>query len=457
MLYFSFLLTFYTPDRHPLQGGIMALHPRLVYASHKGNIIDHPEFLMVASRGNQYYHPDESELCPLPPESELFFLPGRKALGLDPSTGHLTSFPGLPVSAFAAPGYTLSAHAASLDNPESERLPLFAYGAVGYADNRFWICATKVDSDQRQQFSRIPAMRINQLAKNLRRQYRNNRLINHIISACALKYGCPAAKNFILGRYEAPLPTSMNCNAHCLGCISSPQKDGAAAVTPQCRLGFIPTSDEIVETMALHERREKRSPIYSFGQGCEGDPLMNWELLADSIFKFRKMRENGNGGHGTINCNTNGGNAAGIKSLCEAGITSFRISLNSAVPEIYEKYYRPANYDFEDVKTSMQIARKAGVFVSLNFLWFPGLSDTERELEALSRLCRSCGVSMIQWRNLNIDPQWFYRRMEQFSPKTPPLGLNSFIEKLSKLCPWLRYGYFNPWLGDKAKILAPEI
>ena len=31
-------------------------------------------------------------------------------------------------------------------------LPLFAYGAVGFAHGRFYVCARKVDQDPRQQF-----------------------------------------------------------------------------------------------------------------------------------------------------------------------------------------------------------------------------------------------------------------------------------------------------------------
>lgn len=35
------------------------------------------------------------------------------------------------------------------------------------------------------------------------------------------------------------------------------------------------------------------------------------------------------------------------------------------------------------------------------------------------------------------------------------MGLTSFMKRLKKLCPWLRYGYFNPYLGEKAELIAP--
>ena len=37
----------------------------------------------------------------------------------------------------------------------------------------------------------------------------------------------------------------------------------------------------------------------------------------------------------------------------------------------------------------------------------------------------------------------------------PSMGLGVFMKRLKKLCPWLRYGYFNPYLGDAAEITAP--
>ena len=212
--------------------------------------------------------------------------------------------------------------------------------------------------------------------------------------------------------------------------------------------------------MFIHESREKNQPIYSFGQGCEGDPLMNADLLAESIALFRKELPYGRG-KGTINCNTNASIPEAIELLAAKGLSSVRVSLNSSQPQLYEAYYRPAGYDFKDVIKSIRIARKKNIYVSLNFLFFPGLSDSQTELDSLIRLCSLNGVSMIQWRNLNTDPQWYRAYMNEHakspSPHFPSLGLKIFMEKLKKACPWLDYGYFNPWVGTKARIRAPEI
>jgi len=420
------------------------IEPHLVMADERGNIYDDPDLLMVCRRGAQWGLPRPDELIPLPEESEFFLLPGRQAVGLDPETGRIAPPEGeaqLAVAAFAAPGYTLSAHPAYESGENAPMLPLFAYGAVGFARGRFYICARRVDTEPRQIFSNIPRGRIEQGARALLRDYPKNRLIRHIMDNCVARYDCPAARNFALGRYEAPLPSSRACNASCIGCISAQEKDSPIQSTPQCRLAFTPSPEELAEVMRVHSGRETRTPIYSFGQGCEGDPLMNPDLLVESVRQFRA-----GDGPGTVNCNTNASRPEAVIRLAEAGLTSMRVSLNSARGGLYERYYRPSGYSFDDVRASIREARSRGIWVSLNLLVFPGVSEN--------------GVSMIQWRNLNIDPEWYFKLMsggegQQKLELSPSMGLTSFMKRLKKLCPWLRYGYFNPYLGEKAELAAP--
>lgn len=458
----------------------MRLTPRLVMADAAGNVVDAPGLLMVCRRGGQWGLPRPDELMPLPEESELFLLPGRRAVGLDPESGTMEAVDGLAVAAFAAPAHTLSAHPAYVTEEGAPLLPLFAYGAVGYARGRFWVCARKVDDDPRQQFGHIRPASIERQADALLREHPDNRLIRHIIENCVRRYSCPAARNFALGRFEAPLPSSRACNARCRGCISSREADSPLTVTPQCRLAFTPTPEELVKVMRVHERRETATPIYSFGQGCEGDPLLNADLLVESVRLFRGATDPAAwSGHGTVNCNTNASRPDAVARLAEAGLTSLRVSLNSALPARYMRYYRPADYDFGDVVESIRVARRQGIFVSLNLLYFPGITDTEAELEALARLVGENGVSMIQWRNLNIDPEWYWQSMTDASEPEPrmsggnglspvppgarcrtegeaSMGLSALMKRLRRLCPWLRYGYFNPWLGDRAELSAPQ-
>ncbi|MCM0754932.1 radical SAM protein [Desulfovibrio aminophilus] len=411
--------------------------PSLVFAGPDGSIYDHPDLLMLCSRGDELTLPRPDEFIPLPEESEFFLLPGRRAMGLNPETGQVEVLEETAVAAFVTPAYTLTAHPAFEKDDGAPVLPLFAYGAVGFADGRFWVCAKRVDEDTRQVFRGIPRERIESGARGLLAAMPENRLVRHL-THCALTYGCPAAKNLALGRYEAPLPTARTCNARCVGCISQQPEDSGFPAT-QCRIAFTPTAGEVSEIMLHHASREKR-PILSFGQGCEGEPLTEAALIAESTARYRAK-----GGPGTVNVNTNASLPKTIPDLARAGVSSIRVSLNSARKGPYEAYYRPHGYAFEDVLESISTARAEGLFVSLNLLFFPGFTDGEAELEALSEMVRSRGVNFIQLRNLNLDPDLYSTLTRPFD-QGPAMGFLNFRKRLRKACPDLGFGYFNPYV-----------
>jgi hypothetical protein len=56
----------------------------------------------------------------------------------------------LAVAAFVAPAYTVFYHAAWEKLPRSRRLSLYAYSAVGWHDERFYVPAMRIDPDIRQ-------------------------------------------------------------------------------------------------------------------------------------------------------------------------------------------------------------------------------------------------------------------------------------------------------------------
>lgn len=419
--------------------------PRLVFADETGKIYDHPELLMVTRRGNELGLPRPDEIMPLPEESEFFLLPGRAALGLDPETGKLEMQEEEAMAAFVSPAHTLTGHAAYATELDAQTLPLLAYAAIGYADGRFWVTAKRVDEDRRQQFSRVPQKKIDEGAQKLMRKFPDNRLVRHL-AGCALTSGCPAARNLSLGRYECPLPTARACNARCVGCISL-QPEDSEFPSPQERIAFTPTAEEIVQVMRNHAMREKR-PIFSFGQGCEGEPLTEAPLLAEAARMYRA-----DGGHGTINVNTNGSLPDTMAPLAQAGFDSIRVSINSLREGPYTAYYRPNGYAFEDVRETIRQAKANGLFVSLNYLYFPGISDTEMELDALMGFVEETKLDYIQLRNLNMDPELYLRLMEPFE-FGPSMGFMNFRKRLKKGCPWLEFGYFNPIVENGKKVGA---
>ncbi len=419
------------------------IQPTLVFADEAGNIYDHPDLLMLCRRGAELTLPRPDELMPLPEESEFFLLPGRGALGFDPETGQVEELEELAVAVFASPAHTLSAAAAYRTRPGAPTLPLFAYGAVGFAEGKFWVCARKVDQDRRQVFTGIPRERIENGARKLLTELPGNRLVRHL-TGCALTYGCPAAKNLALGRFEAPLPTSRTCNARCVGCISFQPEDSGFPST-QNRIAFKPTEREVADVMRRHAGKEKRA-ILSFGQGCEGEPLTEAELIRKSVQAFRK--DGGQALRATVNVNTNASRPEVLPDLAAAGVDSIRVSLNSARRGPYEAYYRPNGYAFEGVRASIHAAKEAGLFVSLNLLYFPGLTDCELEWDALAELITATKLDFVQMRNMNLDPELLLGLMsgQEFGPC---MGLANFLKRLKKTCPWIDFGYFNPYITDR--------
>src|SRR5512138_2354451 len=110
------------------------------------------------------------------------------------------------------------------------------------------------------------------------------------------------------------------------------QLDEETIVSTQDRLTFLPTPEEIVEYTVPHLETAPY-PIVSFGQGCEGEPLLMWETIHNSIIEIRKHTSKG-----SININTNGSKPNAVKALCEAGLNSIRVSTNSARKSLYEAY-----------------------------------------------------------------------------------------------------------------------
>jgi wyosine [tRNA(Phe)-imidazoG37] synthetase (radical SAM superfamily) len=239
-----------------------------------------------------------------------------------------------------------------------------------------------------------------------------------------------------MGRWECPVPTSPACNANCIGCISFQPEDETIVAT-QDRLTFKPTAEEIVEFTVPHLETAPY-PLISFGQGCEGEPLLMWETIRESILEIRKFTDKG-----SININSNGSKPDAVEKLCQAGLNSIRVSTNSVQESVYLPYYRPNNYAFADILESIRIVNSYGGWTSLNYFVFPGMTDSVEEYEALRKVIKDTGLKMIQWRNFNIDPDWYLARINVHETGEL-LGVKNMMQALQEEFPHLKYGYFNP-------------
>lgn len=419
--------------------------PRLVYADEKGNIFDHPQLGMAGASAGDWQPVDERQCIPLPEGSELFLLPRRQPVGVGPDgefevleSDPQSSHQGVcAVAAFMAPAHTATLSAAYRTLPGAPNLPLFAYAAVGFMRGRFVVTGIRVDPLPRQDPGRFPPPeRIQSQARQLLRKYGHNSLWRQL-GTCALTYCCPAARNLMLGRWEAPLPTSPACNAACLGCLNH-QPEGTFPCTQE-RLKYPPSAQEVAE-VAIHHLTRGRDPLVSFGQGCEGEPLMMDELLAEAIHLIRRRCP-----EGSVNLNTNGSRPRVVRRLMEEGLSSIRVSLNSLIPERHQAYYRPQGWSLADALESLRVVKAAGGFTSINLLCLPGVTDRPEEAEALFQLVEQTGLDLIQWRNLNIDPEIYLKHIGPLPPARP-LGMENLMKQLRQRFPALRHGYFNPRL-----------
>ena len=415
-----------------------------VAADVAGNIFDIDGYAAVGADGRLAAPLTTAGTLSLPFGSELMMLPDRAPIVYNIAARRMETLeenpfaPGQPlfaVAAFNSPGYAVTHTSAFVERPDARQLPLFSYGAVGWRANGFQSAVIRVDAEPRQDLRRMNIDAVNAGVVRMRSQLPDNRLRAHL-ERCALTYGCPAGKNFFLGRYEAPLPTSRRCNARCLGCISL-QTD-TEICSSQNRIDFTPTPDEIADVALAHIGRVKQA-VVSFGQGCEGDPLLAAEASVSAIRQIRSQTA-----RGTINMNTNGSLPVVMESLFDAGLDSIRVSINSVRPEAYAAYFRPGGYEFSDVLETIALALERKKFVAMNYLHCPGVTDTPQEMAALEAFLRRHPIHMIQWRNLNYDPVRYAAAMQAAAPADPPVGMRRCIGRIRKRFPHLIHGYFNP-------------
>lgn len=425
--------------------------PYLLYSDGKGNIFEDDTLYAVGRAGWDAFPIEIEEWIKLPDGGSLYELPGRKGIGIDVVTGEMRLCEkGWAVAAFIPPAHTGTFIAAFETSPDAETLPLFCYTAAGWHNDEFYVTALRIENDIRQECAGYDPEKIELGVEAMLEAYPNNRLVNHLAETCCRTYTCPAARNYFIGRWECPIPTSPACNSNCIGCISF-QPESESITSPQDRLQFKPSVEEIVEFTVPHLMNAP-FPLVSFGQGCEGEPLLMWETIKEAIKDIRKHTS-----RGSININTNGSMPKAVRALCEAGLDSIRVSTNSLQKSWYEKYYRPNNYKFEDIIESLCIVDEFGGWSSINYFVFPGMTDTEGEYEALRKVIKETNLKMIQWRNFNIDPDWYLGKMGITEPMDM-FGIRNMMDMLREEFPNLKYGYFNPPMerikGDYEKDFA---
>jgi wyosine [tRNA(Phe)-imidazoG37] synthetase (radical SAM superfamily) len=314
-------------------------------------------------------------------------------------------------------------------------LPFFSYTAVSFQGDGFHVPAIFLEDDFRWSPSQYDGRELKGNVERMLKTHPSNRLMRHL-SRCALDYHCYTAQNIFYNRWEGGIPTSSACNASCYGCLSCQESD--ELTSPQERIGFTPTVDEILEIAVPH--LESESAIVSFGQGCEGEPSLLGDLLEEAIRAIRARTAGG-----TLHLNSNGSRPEILARLFDAGLDSIRVSINSALADDYERYFRPRGYGFDDVLKTLSYAKERGRHISLNLLTLPGFTDREDQIEAVVSLIRTYGIHKVQLRDLNGDPDILYSVLAAKGPeRRKVVGIAEMIDRLRREIPRLAVGCFNP-------------
>src|SRR6266705_3107809 len=407
--------------------------PYLVYCTPAGEIREEPRLRALAFDNQPL---ESSDLIPLPDGVTLSMMPDRLAIGEKRSGERqvIDISRGWAAAALLPIGYTRTVLPAYEKVPNTEPLPFFGYSAIAGMNGRLYVAALQTDDPHKWHPRAFNKRALHRLVQKKQAELPENRIVAQH-AHCALDYSCPTASNLFFGRWEMAIAVSPGCNARCIGCISKQEEEDL--ISPQDRLTFIPTVEEILE-VALPHLDQAEDAIVSFGQGCEGEPLLQWRRIERAIRTMRSLT-----GKGIININTNASNPRWLQRLYDAGLDTIRASTISGHAETYTAYYRPIGYSFEDVKESLKRARAAGLYSSINLLSFPGMIDREREVEALLSFIRETGLRLIQLRNLNIDPEVLLPRMPSLDSMGRALGMRTMIEIIRREVPEVEIGNFT--------------
>ncbi|MDK2960505.1 MAG: hypothetical protein PWP12_689, partial [Bacillota bacterium] len=270
---------------------------RLAVADERGRLYEHPRLAPAGRAGESLVALKAEDLIPLPEGATLTLLPGRAAVGVTEQGAfrRALSLPGLAghlfaVGALLPMGYARTYLPAAFAGRGAPPLPLFGYTAVAFRDGKVYTAAVQVEPDNTTWHPRyyntadLPAR-----VEALRAAHPQNRILRQL-ARCALEYGCFTAQNIFYRRWEGGIPVSPACNARCLGCISKQVSE--CCPSPQERIGFFPTEEEIVEVAAPH-LAEAEGAIVSFGQGCEGEPTLAAPRLEAAVRRLRACTRRG--------------------------------------------------------------------------------------------------------------------------------------------------------------------
>ena len=80
----------------------------------------------------------------------------------------------------------------------------------------------------------------------------------------------------------------------------------------------------------------------------------------------------------------------------------------------------------------------------INYLVFPGVTDREEEIAALTEAVARTNVRFIHLKNLNIDPDYYLQSLGAGSWEKG-FGMAQLPQRIKESIPDVELGYFNRW------------
>ncbi|MCC7030756.1 MAG: radical SAM protein, partial [Chitinophagaceae bacterium] len=159
--------------------------PYLLYSDGNGHIYEDTSLYALGRTGWDAVEPEAESWIELPEGGNLYELPGRRGIGIDVITNELRLCDkGWAVAAFIPPAYTGFYFAAYETEADAPTLPLFCYTAAAWYNNKFYVTATRIEQDIRQEKSGYDEAKIKAGVAKLTAAYPENRLVKHLADTC---------------------------------------------------------------------------------------------------------------------------------------------------------------------------------------------------------------------------------------------------------------------------------
>jgi len=321
----------------------------------------------------------------------------------------------LAMAAILPRGYTRLLFPSYAEDPAAPALDALPYAAVG-ADREGEVVVAAAEHAPAVPGGGAHASSRSELQAALRARPANK--LMRQLTRCAREHECAAAQAALAGQGELPVPVGARPAERPR--LPLDLRSGYAG-SPTERAAIHPSASEIAEMAG--DAAARGAARISFGRACDGEPLLALRVVEDAVARIR-------GSHPGIDLHleTSGSDAAGLRRLIEAGLSSVTVRLGAATPETYRLLHGPIAHGWSDVRASLHVAAARGIRPTVALLVLPGVTDRAVEIDAIVALLGELPGGKLELRDLGADPA---RTLAAF-PAAKPLGVRILLDRVAE-------------------------